>query len=89
MEKRLLKSVVVRKIAETATQPINEMTDRLALNALIQQFGDTVDRTINDKDNREYLNALCDLIACKSRLSYLNRLIIKTPPVTPQLNIFS
>jgi hypothetical protein len=88
MEKRLLNSVVARKIAETTTQPIHEMTDRIALNALIQHYSDVIKKHQRDPDRRTVIFATQDLAACNARLKWLNRLIVNSPPVTPQLNLF-
>ncbi|PAW94088.1 hypothetical protein CKK33_11510 [Mucilaginibacter sp. MD40] len=88
MQKQLLKSVVARKIAETISQPIEEMTDRLALQALIQRYEETIERTKNDLDRRENIFATQDLQKCKQRVKHLDRYISKLPLQTPQLNLF-
>jgi len=87
-KKRMLNSVVARKIAETVTQPIEEMTDRIALNALLQRYEDIIEIEKHSFDNRALIHAVQDREAVKTRLLYLNRLKITTPPVTPQLNLF-
>lgn len=81
------------KIVEFAFQKdcileIYEMTDKQMLLALHIYYTQEVKDWKHMIYSNRYLWAVRDLKAVKERIQYLERLVVKTPPVTPQLTFF-
>ena len=65
-----------------------QMTDKKLLQEYINDFREVMFRYRFCKDKAAYLFADRDYCICMARLEYLNRLTVKTPPISPQLNLF-
>jgi hypothetical protein len=71
-----------------ATDDISSLTDKAVLMAIM-----VINKAVKTKYAHhplcaEYVAACLEFRLAKARYLWLTRLIVKTPPVTPQLNLF-
>jgi len=84
--KTIANTLTDAKFADQFTLEISELTNREYLQLLIVAN----QRAIRDNHRLSYKRqwAEAELKACKERLQQLDKYVVKTPPVTPQLNLF-
>jgi hypothetical protein len=74
------------KFAASFVLEIEEVTDREYLDLLV--IANQIAIRDNHRLSNKHVWAVHELKQVKERLKALNKYIIKTPPVTPQLNLF-
>jgi hypothetical protein len=71
-----------------ANLPISEMTDKVLLQGIINSENEVMYAYRYCRQKLAYILAERNWAKATVRLEYLNRLTVKTPPITPQLNLF-
>lgn len=77
-----------RILAKNVEFELETITDRVLLDAIKWEAQSRVDRNRHHKLGDFYKWAVQDLDLVKQRIAYLDRYTVKTPPITPQLNLF-